>query len=171
MQRGRSFTSNGSSLESSHRAKRVSIRSSISSTSASDFGDNEDDDDDCAIFSLFLRFVSSPTNSNSSLCAAQVNKYELGNEATCALRLLWLFVRDGLSLPITSCTHPFSKYTFTWFEMATLPFPVLSDVGVVFALSIVELFGEMLVLDYRCNADYVTLMIVFQCFVNTCCKW
>lgn len=37
MERGRSLESKGSSLESSQRARRVSIRSSISTISASDF--------------------------------------------------------------------------------------------------------------------------------------
>ena len=55
MQRGRSLESKGSSLESSQRAKRVSIRSRISSTSASDFPATIDDafeaeDDGSAIF-------------------------------------------------------------------------------------------------------------------------
>lgn len=130
MQRGRSFASNGSSLESSHRANRVSIRSSISSTSASDFAGNEDDDDGCAIFSLFLRFVSSPTNSNSSLCPARVNKYELGNYAACAPRLLWLLVRAGLST--TKCfLHPDIFYMhrhILWNDNIVLP--SLSDLGV-----------------------------------------
>ena len=54
--KGRSLESKGWSLESSQRAKRVSIRSNISSISASDFAgvpEVDDDDDDSAISCSF----------------------------------------------------------------------------------------------------------------------
>jgi hypothetical protein len=51
--KGRSLESRGWSLESSQRAKRVSIRSNISSISASDFADVPEVDDDSAISCSF----------------------------------------------------------------------------------------------------------------------
>lgn len=62
MERGRSLESKGSSLESSQRAKRVSIRSRSSSISASDFAASvvaadDDDDDESAIFAFLLKLT------------------------------------------------------------------------------------------------------------------
>lgn len=93
MQRGRSLESSGSSLESSQRAKRVSIRSSISSTSESDFANDDDDDSAIFIFSVIPLFTTK----------LKTLKYELGIVATCALRLLW--TRTSLySLPLLQVT-------------------------------------------------------------------
>lgn len=62
MERGRSLESKFWSLESSHSAKRVSIRSSSSSTSASDFsvtaGAAVEDDDDCSAIVALSFFLS-----------------------------------------------------------------------------------------------------------------
>jgi hypothetical protein len=75
MVRGRSLESNGSSLESSQRAKRVSIRSSISSISISDFGFGAVavEDDDSAIFGF--RFDYFPLFSNK---VKLVEKWKIG---------------------------------------------------------------------------------------------
>lgn len=104
MERGRSLESNGWRLESSHRAKRVSIRSSISSISESDFGfsDAAVEEDDSAIFGFrFDNFISSFSNKkvkvlflrcemeNENTVLITVIIYAvLGSLAACALRQL-----------------------------------------------------------------------------------
>jgi len=69
--RGRSLESKGSRLESSQRAKRVSIRSSISSISESDFALSvvAVEDEDSAIFGFRFDSFQQQSETLSSFCA------------------------------------------------------------------------------------------------------
>lgn len=93
MVKGRSLESKGWSLESSQRAKRVSIRSNISSISASDFAgvpEVDDDDDDSAISCSFSNQENKTQKrvDNSEFPLPQVKQFE---EST-SVRLMGCFV-------------------------------------------------------------------------------